>query len=293
MPEKGKKHKEEGQHSEAELQQAAIKAGMQNLIRSNPGLRDYAVLMMNNIDYNKIDNFVKESEEKYKTDNLSYEEKNNSIYNGIANYVASGGALKNKAIQTLFDKSKEGKLDRSILEKIVNFFKPNKFEGTEYFEKATNAYSDMYDILSQNELAQKKLPKLAKAAEAMKMYGFLDVALKNFKAHGMMNDKEYKMLSQIHYQNTAIRAEKGKKSLESYIIKEKEDLEKEEKEKTAQTVAASIIGFIGVLLVLFNLRITGAVIGGDNPVTIGIVGVFMLLFSLLLYFRPLKRTFKK
>jgi hypothetical protein len=122
----------------------------------------------------------------------------------------------------------------------------------------------------------------------------LDVALKSFKAHGMMDDKLYKSLAQELYKKTSINSEAGRKELESYILKDEEtEKKKEDKEKVVQNMAASIIGFAGVLLMLFNLRITGAVIGGDSPVTAGIVGVFMILFALLLFFRPLKRTFKK
>ena len=46
-------------------------------------------------------------------------------------------------------------------------------------------------------------------------------------------------------------------------------------------------------MTLFNLRLTGNVIGGDSNVTLGIVGVFMIFFALLLALRPLKKSFKK
>jgi len=172
-----------------------------------------------------------------------------------------------------------------VLEKIVEFFKPNKFEGEKYFEKARNAYGDMYDILSQDKVAQEEIPELTKAAKAMKMYGFLDVALKNFKAHGMMDDKMYKMLSKELYKKTTIKSEEGRKGLENYILSK----EMKEENKVPQKVAASIIGFIGFILVIFNSTITGAVTGGDSQVTIGIVGGFMIFFALLLFFKPLKK----
>jgi hypothetical protein len=293
MAEKGKKHKKEGQPSEGELQQHAIQAGLRQLIYSNPGLKKYSVLMMNNIDYEKINDFMGYKVKELQESNMNETDAKKILYKELANYAASGKILKDTVVQTLFDKGQEGGLDKSLLEKIVGFFKPNKFEGTEYFQKATNAYSDMYDILSQDEVAQKSIPELVKAAKAMKMYGFLDVALKNFKAHKVMDDKTYKMLSKDLYDTTNMRLKKGVKGLEAHILKEKEELEKEEKEKEAQKIAASVIGFLGVLLIIFNMRITGAVIGGDSVITGGIVGVFMLLFSLLLYFRPLKRTFKK
>jgi len=288
MPGKGKKQRREKPISEAELQQMAVQAGLKNLA-SQPGLRDYAALIMNNIDDKKIYSFTEEIKKELKAKNVPYEEHNELIYKNIASYVASGKALNNKTIQTLFDESHEGKLDQSVLEKIVEFFKPNKFEGQEYFKKARKAYGDMYDILSQDEVAQNEIPELTKAAKAMKMYGFLDIALKNFKAHGMMDDKMYKTLSQELYKNTAIKSASGMKGLEDYILSK--DI-KEKKEKVVQNVAASIIGFFGIMLMIFNLTITGNVIGGDSRITSGIVGVFMIFFALLLFLRPLKRSFK-
>jgi hypothetical protein len=289
MAQKGKGHKKEGPLSEVDLQRRAIQEGIKYLISTRPELSKYSALMLNNINYDAVNNFVKSAKEEFEGQNISYEEQTQRICNGLANYAASGEILKDTARQTIIETGKEKELDRNVLEKIVDFFKPNKFEGTKYFEKARNAYSDMYDILSQDEMAAREMPELVKAAKAMKMYGFLDVALKSFKAHDMMDDKTYKMLSQELYRKTTVKSEEGRKGLENYIMEK--DIKKENREP--EKAVASIIGFAGILLVLFNLRITGAVIGGDNPVTMGIAGVFMLLFALLLYFRPLKRTFKK
>lgn len=58
-----------------------------------------------------------------------------------------------------------------------------------------------------------------------------------------------------------------------------------------QKLAASIIAFIGFMLMVSNLDITGSVIGGDSEITAGIIGVFFLFFALLLFFRPLKKKF--
>lgn len=292
MSGKEKKQRREEPVSEEELQQMAVQAGLKNLA-SQPGLRNYAVLIMNNIDNEKIYSFTEGIKKELKEKNVPYKQQNKLIYKNIANYVASGNALKDKTIQTLFDKGHGEKLNQGVLEKLVEFFKPNKFEGGKYFEKARSAYGDMYDILSQDEVAQSEIPELAKAAKAMKMYGFLDIALKNFKAHGMIDDKMYKTLSQELYKKTAIKSEEGRKGLENYILSKDVKEEKEEENKAVVNMAASIIGFFGIMLMVFNLTITGNVIGGDSSITSGIVGVFMIFFALLLFVRPLKRSFKK
>ena len=285
--------KKQKQSSGEDLSHQAIKYGLNKLLSSNRSLREnYSVFVMNSVDYNKIDNFLEEARTRYEKQDISPEEKTKLIYQGLADYVASAKALKDETIQTLFDKGKEGKLDRSFLEKIVNYFNPGKSKGIEYFEKARNAYADMYDILAQNEIAQEKIPELTKATESMKMYGFLDVALKNFKAHGVIDDKRYKELSKSVYETAVTRTKKGIKGLEDHILKEKQELEIEEKE-TGKKVAAAILGFIGTFLILSNLSMTGAVIGGDSTITTGIIGIFMIFFALLIYLRPLKKSFKK
>lgn len=65
------------------------------------------------------------------------------------------------------------------------------------------------------------------------------------------------------------------------------------KPETSYKISSAVIGFIGTFLILFNLNITGAVISDGSTVTNGIIGVFMVFLALLLYLRPLKKSFKK
>lgn len=282
MPEKNKKRK---QTEERNLTQKAIHEGLKYLT-SQPGLRNYAVLMSNNLDNEKIYSFIEGAEKELKEKNIPDEQHDKLIYNSLASYVASGNALKDTVRRTILEESREGKLSQNVLEKIVEFFKPHKFEGEKYFEKARNAYGDMYDILSQDEIAQKEIPELTKAAKAMRMYGFLDVALKNFKAHGMMDDKMSKMLSQELYKNTAIKSQKGMKGLENYILAKEI---KEEENKVPQKVAASIIALFGITLIAFNSRITGAVIGNSEASLSGFIGILMIILSLGLFLKFIKK----
>jgi len=284
MPKKEKSNKP---ISKEELTNKAVKVGLNALISSDPNLRNYAVLISNGLDNKKISQFVYGVEKKIKEENIPYEQHNETLYKSLANYVSSGNALKDTVRQTILEKGHDGKLHPSILEKIVEIFKPNKFEAQKYFEKSKNLYGEMYDILSQDEVAQNEIPELTKAAKAMKMYGFLDVALKSFKAHGMMDDKLYKSLSKTLYETTAVKAAEGKKGLENYIISGKE-----EGKQTAQKVAASIIGFLGIMIMIFNVNITGAAIGESSKATISSIGAFMIFFALLLFFRPLKKALK-
>ncbi|MCX6750394.1 MAG: hypothetical protein NTZ83_02975, partial [Candidatus Pacearchaeota archaeon] len=169
MPGKDKKQKKENFESEEELQYHAIQTGLNSLIYSNQGLREYAPLIKNTIDSNKVSYLVDGIKEKLEGKNVSDEQKNKIMYDTLAEYASSGKILKDTTIQTLFDTSQEGKLERSTREKIMDFFSPNRFGGAKYFEKARNTYRDMYDMLSQNKEAQMEMPELTKAAKTMKM----------------------------------------------------------------------------------------------------------------------------
>jgi hypothetical protein len=70
-------------------------------------------------------------------------------------------------------------------------------------------------------------------------------------------------------------------------------LKKEIKKKSTyifpRKLFATFIGFIGIMLMLSKLSITGAAIGGGTDLTVGIIGVLFLLFALLLYVKPSKK----
>jgi cell division protein FtsI/penicillin-binding protein 2 len=237
------------------------------------------------LDKNKIYSLIDEIKEEIEKRKItSPKEQYKIIYEGIANYVASGNALNEKGKKILLKENYKGKSEQGTLEKIINFFKPSKFEGEKYFEKASNAYRDMYDILSQDEVAQQKIPELTKAAESMRMYGFLDTALNIFKTHGMMDDKLYKKLSQELYSKTSMDAQKGMKGIEAYIMS-KGNEEKEEYSKAA----ALILGLFGMILIMTNLRMTGAAIGNISNVTLGLLGMGMAAGALLLFLKTQKK----
>ncbi|HPD81737.1 MAG TPA: hypothetical protein PK357_01415 [Candidatus Pacearchaeota archaeon] len=278
--------KEQEEFSEEDLINNAVKAGLQVLI-SQPGMERSNVFITHNLDREKIYSAVDEIKSELENRKItSPKEQYKIIYKGIASYVASGNALNDKGKKILLEKSYKGKLDQGVLEKLVSVFKPNKFEGQKYFEKASNAYRDMYDILSQDEVAQQEIPELTKAAKAMKMYGFLDTALNIFKTHGMMDEKLYKQLSQELYQKTTEKAHKGMKGIEEYIMSKDEV---DEKKEMYQKAAVLIMGIFGVILIMTNIRMTGAVIGNISNVTLGIFGMGLAATALLIFLKNQKK----
>ena len=158
----------------------------------------------------------------------------------------------------------------------MRFIKPKSF-GEKDFDKIKNAYGDMYDILSQDKMAQEEFPELAKAAKSLRLYGFLNVALKNFKAHGLMDEKIYSELSKKLYDKTEKRANEGFKGIEKYILSE------EKKKELPKTAAAILIVFGVACIILTGANITANVIGNVSPKNSGILGGLLVLLGLTIF----------
>ena len=293
MTEGNKKGKKERPATKEDIYNAAIQHGLDYLAHQ-PGLEPYAMLIKN-ADNNKVNEFIQSMERKYGENGPTNKQQYKEMTKYLANYAAQGGFLKEKAKEIVLE---EG-IERNMVGKLRDFLNPNRVGGIEYFRKSQEAFEDLQAILSQSKVAQKQMPKLTEATHTLYMYGYLNAALKTLKAHGIMDDRLYKELSKLNFDTTTSRAQKGVKGLETYIRseakkeKQEEETAKEKESDLEHKVAASIIGLAGFLLIFFNLRVTGAVIGGDSFVTGGIIGIFLIFFALLLFFRPLKRKFKK
>ena len=271
-----------------QLMQYAIQAGLQSLV-SQPNLKHYAVLMSNNLDMDKIYSARDKIEEELGKVEMSEEDSHNLFYKNLASYVASGNALKDKAKKIILKEGYEGRSNQSLIERILDFFKPDKFEGAKYFRNATEAYGMMSDILSQNEVAQKEIPALTKAAKSLKMYGFLKDALVNFKEGGLRDDQWYKKFSYELDKGTAMKAEKGIKGLEDYILtlseKEESSKEKSPEKNTAYKVTAGLALILGLaLIVLARVNLTGNVVGNISYKTSGIIGIVLTIIAIILFF---------
>jgi len=271
--------------SEQEILEGAKKSGLNYLIYQ-AGLQDRAVLIHNTVDYNKVNDFINDFKEQITAQNISEDKHAKLLYQSLANFFASGRALKDTTLYTIFETS-ETKEKKSLLEKIVGFFKPGKkFEGAEYFQKANNAYKDIYDMLAQDKVAQEQLPELTQAAQTLKMYGILDNTLKNLKAHGMRGKEWYGQFSKYLHENTALEAESGIKSLENYIINKKINQENQQEEmKQYKKIAAGLFLIFGLsFLTLTGANLTGNAIGNVSPATSGIFSVILIAISLILFF---------
>jgi len=265
---------------------SSIEAGVNSLV-SQPGLKNYALSFRKELSHEKIYSVANEIE-KYMTDNNIPEEKRGEfLYNNLASYIASGNALSPEWKKIILEKGYEGKSKQNPLEKLVHFFKPHKFDGETYLEKATSAYGNIQERYAKNKLVQEEIPEVGEAIRSLSLNGFLEEALANFMVKGMIDKKEYNKLSKMNNETNSLRAYRGMKGIEKHILSERE---KEEKliNESYQKAAAIFFFLFGAALLLvtgINLtHITGNAIGTVSPSTSGIISIILIFVSLLLFF---------
>lgn len=245
----------------------AVKQGIEAIVEEHPKFANFQPYLLKHIDHKKI-------QEKYfelykESKGLGEQERINYIYNELADYVASGSVLD--------EKGKEIILKNSLEEKTGFFhklFHKSKFDGEKYLNNTMEAFNDLYALFKSGDYAQ-RMPELTKSVATLHDLNFLDPAVDVLKEYGLIDSKKHRFLKENIYKRVGEESKKVVGGIERYIVPEK--------------IAASIIGFVGIVLIIFNLNITGAVIGENYPITIGIIGVFMIFFALLLLFRPLKK----
>ena len=62
-----------------------------------------------------------------------------------------------------------------------------------------------------------------------------------------------------------------------------------ERHLTYQKIATGTIGFFGMILIITNLRMTGAAVGSLSHLTLGILGMGMAAFALLVFLKNQKK----
>jgi hypothetical protein len=271
----GKKDKNQGDL----LYNYSVQKAIREIVRQHPQFEGSEKYLTKSLDKDLL-------EEKYyklsqKADEKELDNNAKSIYisKGISNYILNGFAFDEQGRKVILKKGLEEKIEVDK-EGFWNrlFKKKETIETGKYLNNTIKAFDDLTDLMKSGDYAE-RMPEVSKAITTLYDLKFLDPATDILKEYGLINEEKHAFLKKNIYNKAQEASKEAVTNIEKYVVPQK--------------IAASIIGFIGVMLMLFNLDITGAVIGGDSTVTIGIVGVFMILFAFLLYLRPFKKSFKK
>jgi hypothetical protein len=251
--------------------QNIMQQGVSDLLKENPRFTNYQTYIVEHIDKKGVQGKFNEIYETSKQQGMKVQDARKKAYVETTNYVASGNLLDEKGKTLIL---REGKLERSLFEKIKNPFK--RFNGQQYLNDTIETFGNLLDMMKQENY---KIPEIEKPLENLYRLGFASPAIALLAESNLIDKKKEKYLMKNLYETIKQNTNEVVTGIEKYIIPQK--------------VVASIIGLIGTFLVFSNLKITGAVIGGDSTITLGLAGSFMIFFGLLLFLRPLKKSFKK
>ena len=257
-----------------ENQKAVLKIindGIESLIKDNPRFENYQDYLKEHIDVKGIEKkFNDIYYDNTKNKSMKPQDARMDAYARTSMYVESGSLLDEKGKKVI---AREGKLEARLFDKI--FHRPRS-QGEIYLNKVADA---SHELLKIAESGKYNVPEMTKPLMKLQKLGFASPAIAILSENGLIDKSREKYLMKHLYDRVDEGMKEVNTGIEKYVVPEK--------------VAAAVIGFIGVFLMLSNINVTGAIIGENSTISIGIVGVFMIFFALLLYLRPFKKGFKK
>ncbi len=265
-----------------------INEGIEKMVEANPRFANYKGYFLRHADIEGVEKKFNEIYEANKENGYNSQAARKKAISETRNYIISGSMLDEKGKKAileqgsvlLFDEKaerlmeREGRLEKNLFQKMISPFK--KTEGTDYLDRTTETFNELLHIIKEGGY---KVPEIEKPLVKLHYLGFASPAIALLAQAELIDKKKERYLLKNLYETYKQNTKEVVSGIEKYVVPQK--------------IAAAVMGFIGTFLLIFNLNITGAVIGGDSNITMGILGVFMIFFALMLYLRPLKKSFKK
>lgn len=257
------------------LEQAVVE-GIDSIIKKYPRFTGFEEYFLKHVDRKKIrENIVKLKEEAIKK-GLGQEKFISYIYQEIADYVSSGEAFDEKGKSRILKSSLEGKSGgRTLLQKL---FRRREFDGEKYLDESMKAFNDLYLLFKSGDYSE-RMPELTKSVNTLYDLRFLNPALDILKENGMIDNRKYSSLKKGVYDKAREASKNVVGGIEKYF--------------TAEKVAASILGFFGMSLIAMSTKITGAVIGVQNNISSGVIGISLVILAVFIFLSSSKKKFKK
>ena len=249
---------------------SAVSEGIGAIIESHPRFTDQEEFLASHIDKRKLNKYVGEAIEAIKEDVTERDQMEalEEMYGTTASYIASGELFTEKGKEVVLRKSWEegskkwfrGRGAREIL------------EGERYLDQVMGSFRDLYHLFKTGDHAE-RMPELASAVSTVYDMGFTDAAVNILYESGLMDEKRYKTFKRAIREKTKKGVETTGESLTKYFMPEK--------------IAASVIGVIGLGVLLSTNSITGNIIGTSTNTNIGamVLGAAALGIGVWLFFR--------
>ena len=251
----------------------AILEGVNSILKEHPRFAGFEEYFLKHIDKKRVNGTIEELRKKLQSTGLKGDNLNYQLYNEIADYVSSGEAFDKKGKNVILKNSLEGKTDgRTLLQKL---FRKPKFDGEKYLDETMEAFGDLYSLFKTGDYAS-RMPELTKSVTTLYDLRFLNPAIDILKENGMIDDKKYSFLKREVY----TQAQEASKNVVGGI----------EKYFTPEKVAASIFGIFGISLIAMSSKLTGAVVGVQDNISSGIIGISLVALSIFIFLTSIKKS---
>ncbi|MDP7521185.1 MAG: hypothetical protein QF567_03040 [Candidatus Pacearchaeota archaeon] len=260
--------------NESDIINSAIQEGISEIIEHHPKFKENQEYIARHIDNKRLNKKVGEIYKNIEKnqEQLSHEERITYLYKELTNYVASGSAFDDLGKEVILKKGLEEKAKSGFFR---GFGARRELKGEKYLDNVVESFQDLYALFKKGDYAQ-RMPELAKAVTTVYDMNFLDPAVDILKHYGLIDKQKYNLMKKSIRQKTTKEAGNIVGGIEKYL--------------TPQKVAVSILGIFGVgLLISSGMNITGGVIGNLSSGTTGLIGGFLFLISLALFFKGSKR----
>lgn len=284
-----------------------IKKGIDSLVESHPIFGNFQEYIASHINQEGIiDTFNSVYETVLeKTQNQNAARK--AAYSAVENYIISGNLLDEAGKKVILEGGLKDKTN--LFRKVFH----RELPGEKYLNNTIKTFKGLQELLASGDYAVRN-QEMANAVSKLTDAEFHYAAARILKEGGFINEKEEQKMLRTVYNRLSEYPEKAVGELKKNIYGEDKEGKREKlkiayrrldnepmelpkenqlEEKVQYQTAAAVIGFLGMMLMLFNIEITGAVIGENSPVGLGIVGVFMIILGMLMYLRPFKKILKK
>lgn len=262
------------------IMDTATKHGIELIYQKHPVFQGTDKLLLNHVDFNQL---RKKSEEIYSNllnNNIRGEKAKEYIEKELTDYVESGVFFNEKGNKIIARASFNEK--PNLLEKIVSIFKP-KSEGEKELNDIMGTIHNL-GLLYQSKGYEKSVPQLneqfkeaGKYLQKLGARGFVPAATSILEAYGQIDKrqadswiKEYSKIHKYDIKEGKEHIARIKSGIEAYI--------------SPQKIAATILGAIGLIQIMFNAKITGAIIGSTETPVSTLIGALTLFLSLLWFF---------
>jgi len=258
-----KNTKKEGEVNESFFVQLGIKYGIKEIIKDHPQFKENEIIP--HIDMAELQNKVYDMYLQMEKDRIPEQRRKDYIIAGVADYISKG--------EVLDDEGKEVILAQGLERKAQSGFFRGHGARKELKQKSEleNKYGFSGAI---NKKEYTEMPEIAEGVYKLENMSKLSKMIDYMRHHGLVGERKYHSWQNKIYK----RAEEAESKISSGIEK---------------YVAASIIGILGIGLIAFSSKVTGAVVSSPERFEGGIVGFIFVIFSLVLFLFLSIKKFKK